>query len=279
MSDQSQIRRYTLREPQKTDPFLDFQTYHTLVAAVAQTLGVDIARKDSAPILRLIELDEDLPAYAEDAQKVNGKMPYVDKKGTVLYYDPDTQTWKRDETQQKQVVCNPYKDEYAKEQRIICLYLAQAGKFVPFSGGGGAGKWMQLTSVMTSGTVVQAHPVNWSSTGYGVDEGVLEDIRDFTGAFWGLTGEWLRCQKAQPGSGVAWEVIAPGAPWYEGTLTSILAKDGTGTCKIRVRNADVFITVADRFLEAGDSLAVDARIGLGYDPQSGRFVARQAVCS
>lgn len=130
---ESYIRRATFREPKPTDRKLDFATYHDIVMAVARSLGIGLNTEPAIPVLRFMELDDDLPPYDESAAAdASGNMPYIDKSATVLYYDLEDQFWKRDDTQQKVVVCNPYLGcRYYQGERMMFLYLAQAGKFIP----------------------------------------------------------------------------------------------------------------------------------------------------
>lgn len=162
------IRQFTLREPQPTDKKLDFKTYHDLVMAVARTLGIDISGDPTIQPILLMELDEDLPQYDEGATRdaTSGKMPYIDKKGTVLYFDPTTQTWKRDETQQKVTLCNPYEGtSYATGDRVLFRYLQQGAKFVPFAAvEGGKARKLTVTADFAfdaSNNPVAVHVTDW----------------------------------------------------------------------------------------------------------------------
>lgn len=127
------IRQFNFREPQATDRKPSFQTYHDLVMAVARTLGMDISRDPTIQPILLMELDEDLPPYDEsaDPDQTTGNMPYIDRKGTVLYFDPQTQTWERDDSQQKETLCNFTQGYYPVGGRYLFRYLQQGAKFVP----------------------------------------------------------------------------------------------------------------------------------------------------
>jgi hypothetical protein len=129
------IRKFTFKEPKSTDKKLDFDTYHGLVMAVARELGISVEAAQSPPVMRLMELDDDLPAYDPESEDEDGNLdfPYVDKKATPLYYNDTTKTWERDGSQQKVNVCNHSASTYPKGQRLTFLYLAQCAKWVPFS--------------------------------------------------------------------------------------------------------------------------------------------------
>ena len=131
----SYIRHTAFREPKPNDPAIDFATYHDTVMSVARMLGIGLNTEPNIPVLRFMELDDDLPPYDEtaEADDETGNMPYIDKSATVLYYDPADQLWKRDDTQQKVVVCNPYAGFYPKAGRFLFLWLSQSAKWIPFS--------------------------------------------------------------------------------------------------------------------------------------------------
>ena len=140
------LRKGTFREPKITDPGIHFTTYHATVMAVMRSLGLDITGDQSAPIIRLMELDEDLPGYDESEEKdeETGNKPYIDKTATALYFDASAQIWKKDESQQKATVCNPYTLGYTKGVRMPFLYLAQSEKFIPMLPGGGKAKHIRF---------------------------------------------------------------------------------------------------------------------------------------
>lgn len=188
---ESHIRRHEIRYPRPSDKGLDFDTYSTVVQEVSRSLGIPTGKEPSAPIIRLMELDEDLPAYDESASMSGDKMPYIDKRATPLYLDPATQTWERIEGVQKQVVCNPYKNrDYYKTNRIPFLFLNQCGKFIP---------------------IALATP---SFVAYGVTENriVLTFAAQYVG--WGNTSGGFEAQWIRPVSGWAYAVPFVGQPTH-----------------------------------------------------------------
>ncbi len=75
------MRTNALKEPRPTDRKLDFGTYQAVVRAVNR-LGVPLDMPPSETLIQLMELDEDLPAYDENALPVNGVMPWDGKRAT-----------------------------------------------------------------------------------------------------------------------------------------------------------------------------------------------------
>jgi len=140
------IRRFNLREPKSTDRKLDFTTYHDLVMAVARSLGISLDKEPSIPVIRLMELDEDLPAYDDGNPSES-----TNKKATVLYLDPSTGKWKRDETQKKENVTNPGPTGYKAETRLLFVYLCQSAKFAPIGVANGE-SWIEFTPTQTFST-------------------------------------------------------------------------------------------------------------------------------
>lgn len=186
-----QIRKFNLREPRAADRKLDFDTYHDLVMAVARTLGIGLPKGESPTIIRMIELDEDLPAYNEDgeADAETGNLPHIDKTGTVCYYNETDQLWKRDESQQKVTVCNPYAQfSYSKGTRCPYVYLAQAGKFVPLAGTSTKARKIMVTAdaAFSGGATFAAHVVEWDDPDIDPDPDdkgiVVRNPHSFSGA-------------------------------------------------------------------------------------------------
>lgn len=112
-------QRASARARNRAQHFADHQAITEHLAGLTQ---VPLETEPSVPIIRLMELDEDLP---------NGA---VDKKATPLYWITGTKTFGRIEAHQKTNVCNPYSSaNYSSGDRLVLLYLPQAIKWVPIS--------------------------------------------------------------------------------------------------------------------------------------------------
>ena len=113
---------------------------------------------------------------------------------------------------------------------------------------------------------------------------IFADVNDGTSAnlstdLWGSA----RILWKVGGTGSQWGIVALGAgeltPWYEADLTAALAQGGTATANVTIGASTREITVTDRFLATGDSLASGARVGVQRDFLNQRWTVVQATCS
>jgi hypothetical protein len=146
------------------------------------------------------------------------------------------------------------------------------------------GQFYELTENLTPGGTADAHPVNWSVSdgAFNVDTGTTVTLDDSTSQNWGVAGEWLRiiprASEIATG-GIVYDVVGPGAPWYEMTLGGQLNQGSSQTASLTIRGSSRSVTVYDRFLKASDNLPNTSRVGVVCDVANARFVVVQAVCS
>lgn len=136
--------------------------------------------------------------------------------------------------------------------------------------------WFELTANLSAGGNAASRKLKWNhgSSIYEADTSESYTLYDKTGQHWGIAGEWIRGAYAVG----ALQVRSHGAPWYEMTLSGDLTQGGTQTATITIRGSSRSVTVTDRFLATGDSIASGGRIGVVYDVFNNRWVAVERVC-
>ena len=145
-------------------------------------------------------------------------------------------------------------------------------------------EWALLTENLLPGSFAQARPEVWDSTAASGDGALSFDygqyikVEDLTSSHWGLAGEKVLIRRRLTQNGVRYEAIRPGAPWYEGTLSTLLNAGSTATATVSIGGTNTTVTVADRFLASGASLASGKKVGITCDANNNRFVATEAPC-